>query len=86
MPLIYEPNYLIQDGIQLHELVFMKSSEADSVTIFGTCRQPKTGKLLNRDFGCDFAILTDLLMLAADAGFAVINQIAALTWRRKRGT
>lgn len=78
MPLIYEPNYLIQDGIQLHEIVFMKSPEADSVTIFGACRQPETGKVLNRDFGCDFAIFTDLLMLAGDAGFAVIDQIAAL--------
>lgn len=78
MPQIYEPNYHTQHDLYIHELVFMRTPEADSVSMFGTFRETPDGRLTDRDYGCEFDQLTDLLLLAGRDGDLLIEQIATV--------
>lgn len=76
MPLLYEPNYLEQQDLYIRKIAFVREAASEFVTLFGAYRPAHHSKLSAREFGCDFAILTDLLLLGKKPGDKVIQYIA----------
>ena len=78
MRLVYEPDYKQQNGLTIHEIIFCTHPACNDVTLFGSAPRCGNGTAADRDFGCEFSMLTDLLLQAGAEGMAVIDAIAGM--------
>ena len=73
---IYEPKYYQIDEIYIKEIIFENNSNSSELTIFGYYQNPLGNQLKDVDYGCDFSMLTDLLLFAEENGEPIINLIS----------
>ena len=71
----YEPIYHYIDEIYVKQVVFEKSPDSDSVSIFGYYDNTLEQSLKRIDYFCNFSLLTDLLIAAKEEGEPVIKAI-----------